>query len=196
LVHATGHPLDALGLAPLRDGEEESLAFDGDCGLSARLHRAEKPLGRAFILQRTEFTLDTAVEASAGERLIIFCYHGQAEDVCVAYEAYGNALRSAPAESLEHLFFRLSIEMVGHYVVFDTNLGIIYTEPEVHIVTPEQRRNPALLHEILLKPPFQLIFDRSHTARSRTRLLSLHICSSGAAQSNYAYRLPRARHAI
>jgi len=203
-VHATGHSLDALGLAPLEDGEEESLAFDGDCGLSARLHRAEKPLGRAFHLQRTEFTLDTALEASDGERLIIFCYHGQADDVCVANEEYEVALRSAPvrgiqgcaAEALEGLFRRLSIEMVGHYVVFDTNLGIIYTEPEVHIVTAEQRRNPALLHQTLLAPPFQLIFDRSLTASSRTRLLSLRVRSSGAAQSNYAYRLPRARHAM
>ena len=188
MVHATGHSLDALGLAPQRDGEAEALAFDGPFGLSARLQRAEKELGRAFCLKRTEFTLDTALQAVAGERLVIFCHHGHEDDVRCAYEAYEDALRSAPVERLEDLFFRLQLEMVGHYVVVDTNLGIIYTEPEVHIVTPEQRRNPALLHEIFLKPPFQLIFDRSPTASHRTRLLLLHVHARGAADSNYAHR--------
>ena len=193
LVHATGHSLHALGLAPPGEGEVEALSFDGEYGLNARLRNAEHRLGRAFCLQQTEITLDTALRASAGERFLIFCYHGHAEDVSCAYDAYEVALRSAPVERLEALFFRLQLEMVGHYVVVDSNLGIIYTEPEVHIVTPEQRRNPALLHELFLQPPFQLIFDRSPTARHRTRLLSLRVRTPGAADSNYAHRAMFAR---
>ena len=126
------------------------------------------------------------------EGTIQFGLHPGMQREAWAHGEQGQCLE-CDVERLEALFFRLQLEMVGHYVVVDSNLGIIYTEPEVHIVTPEQRRNPALLHELFLQPPFQLIFDRSPTARHRTRLLSLRVRTPGAADSNYAHRAMFAR---
>lgn len=194
-MHATGHSLDELGLLPSRDsGEPKPLSFDGRDGLAARLRSASTPLGRSFTLQQTKFTLDSAMQADAGERLLIFCYHGHADDIRVLHEAQEAALSRSDPVPLEHLKGQHGIELVGHYVVVDTNLGIIYTEPEVHVVTQEQRLNPSLLHELLSEPPFQLVFDRTATAMRRTRLLSLHVTRHGATRSNYAHRtaLPQA----
>ena len=70
-------------------------------------------------------------------------------------------------------------------MVLDTSLGILYLEPEVYIISEAERRDPSLLREALMRPPYQLLFETGPAACSHTRLLTLRIDAGASEQSNY-----------
>ena len=55
--------------------------FDRMQGLSQLFVKATTPLGRSFALAKTHKDLDTASKTRDAERLVLYGYHGNAEDV-------------------------------------------------------------------------------------------------------------------
>ena len=176
LQHLTQHSLKDLGI----DVKKRPIAFDREHGLANVLRNATTPLGRSFALAKSRKDLDTATTTRDAERLVIYCYHGYDEDVRTIYEKIANGEVGRICEA-----FPLGFELIGHYVVYDTSLGILYLEPEVYIVSEAERRDPSLLREALMRPPYQLLFERGPSASSHTRLLTLNIDAGASEQSNY-----------
>jgi hypothetical protein len=215
LQHATQHSAESLGLV----ASQTQQSFDGLTGLASLLGEAKTALGKTFSLAKWHQGLDEALTSRGTERLVIYCQHGDAEDVqnlanlvadCRQQEALQAAERAAvervAAErasaagkrrgckralplrraTLREVASRAGIEVVGHYVVLDLSLGIMYTEPEVYVVSTTERREPALLRAALMRPPFQLIFETDTVAAQHTRVLMLDVLARSAAQSNYS----------
>ena len=215
LQHAAQHSAESLGLV----ASQTQQSFDGPTGLANQLRNARTALGRAFSLGKWHQGLDEALSSRGTERLVIYCLHGNAEDVqelaslvaaCRQQEALQAAERAAVERAaaeracaagkrrghkralplrratLQEVASRADISLVGHYVVLDLSLGIMYTEPEVYIVSATERREPALLRATLMRPPFQLIFETDTVAAQHTRVLMLDVLSRSAVQSNYS----------
>ena len=150
-------------------------------GLSRLFRTATLPLGKTFALRRTPKDIDSATTARHAERLIVFGYHGAYEDIKeVAERLDGGAIRRVADAA------GLGIDLIGHYVAYDTSAGILYLEPEVYIVSEAERQDPSLLRRALMRPPYQLLFEKGPTAVSHTRLLTLSLRDPACVQSNYS----------
>ena len=174
------HRLDELGI----DHDRSRVlyhSFDGDMGLSQLFRTATLPLGKTFALRRTPKDIDSATRARDDERLIVFGYHGAYEDIKeVAERLDGGAIRRVADAA------GLGFDLIGHYVAYDTSAGILYLEPEVYIVSEAERQDPSLLRLALMRPPYQLLFEKGPTAVSHTRLLTLSLRKDACVQSNYS----------
>ena len=177
-VHGTMHKLEDLGIVT---SGARSRGFDGKVGLAQIFTNATKPLGKAFSLAKTHKHLDSAVAARDAERLILFCYHGNHEDICSINER----ILTGSLKTLAGAKGRGGFELIGHYVVLDTSLGILYLEPEVYIISEAERRDPSLLRDALMCPPYQLLFERGTAASSHARTLMLSVRTPASLDSNY-----------
>jgi len=174
------HTLDELGIV----ASERSLGFDGAGGLAHLFASATTPLGKLFSLAKTHKDFDSAVASRDDERLVFFSYHGCSEDVLSINER----LLSGELKTLAGARGPGGFELIGHYVVFDTSLGILYLEPEVYVVNESERRDTALLRDALMRPPYQLLFEKGTAASSHARVLMLSVRGRACVHSNYDNR--------
>ena len=115
------------------------------------------------------------------ERLVLFSWHGDYEDLVNINER----ILTGTLKTLAGARGPGGFELIGHYVVIDAFLGILYLEPEVYILSEAERRDPSRLRETLMRPPYQLLFERGPAASSHTRLLTLSVIAGASAHSNY-----------
>ena len=150
-------------------------------GLAQLFRAATLPLGKTFALRRTPKDIDSATRTRDAERLIIYGYHGAYEDIKEVAERLDRGAMRRVADAAG-----LGFDLIGHYVVYDTSAGILYLEPEVYFVSEAERQDPSLLRVALMRPPYQLLFEKGPTAVSHTRLLTLSLRNDACVQSNYS----------
>ena len=168
LVHGFAHSLEQLGLA--QAPYDSWLSFKL---LNASLRSTQLPsLGRCFTLSTTQLgTLD--VLRSREHVWGFHVYHFDATDIDFV-----------ESQTVRQHWWKLGIYCSEHFVLVNNDTNVVYTNPEVVFMTPEEKEDPSLFLERMRKPPYQLVFDTSSCSSSNIRQLQVSV-SKLSLETNY-----------
>ena len=113
-------------------------------------------LGKCFVLCKPELAGVVFLEDVFTQKIGVFCIeckHYHAEDI------------DHPDES----------EGIPHYVMLNAGTGMLYTYPEMLVLTDDDRRDLDTFFKQLKAPPYLLLFERRSSVKVLTRQVFVEV---------------------